>query len=361
MTNPSGIAMPTTSGNPDFGTVLLADDFDGTTLSSKWGKYSGKSGDSEQGGLSVQWLPSHVQLPGDGTVELITQWEATGGTQPMLLNGGFGSWGIPNFLYGKVEFCFRREFNIPNDHFIGLLMQPSWDSEDDTYEDSGKNLAETSTAHWGGAAHQLQRPENGIDTTQWHVWGVEWTPVGYTYTLDGAPWGSATTAEGVVANEAMWLGLQTEYEGAQLSADPGAVNHTFIDWVVIWAYTPGATGATGPGPSGSSGASGATGSSGSSGSTAVGATGATGATGAQGTPGLTGPQGVAGATGAQGVAGAQGQQGVAGATGATGAKGATGAAAPIPPTTSKYVIAVYDATTKARVGWDYYTPHHLHT
>ena len=69
-----------------------------------------------------------------------------------------------------------------------------------------------------------------IDMTQWHTWGVIWTPSSITYTVDGRAWGSVTTPS-EIPNQAMWLTLQQQTWCSSGFACPSAPQSMQIDWV----------------------------------------------------------------------------------------------------------------------------------
>lgn len=242
MTNPSGLAPLTSSGDARFpGSPVLSEDFTGTTLPSTFWPYAGKSGDTEEGGqVHVWWMPSHVYTVGDSMARLQTSWEG-GGTWPkppqsMLVNAGIGT--VGKFLYGAFFIRMQRFFNEGNDHVIELLMPGGgvWPPEVDIREDGGSNYDVSATLHFAPNNQTIQDKLPGIDLTQWHTWGVMWSPGQLDYVLDGVIWDSVTSAE--VPNIAMWLGIQSEYEGPVLAVDPHLPQQVRVDWITVFAYTP---------------------------------------------------------------------------------------------------------------------------
>jgi beta-glucanase (GH16 family) len=74
--------------------------------------------------------------------------------------------------------------------------------------------------------------------TQWHTWGVVWTPTSITYTVDGHAWNSFTNAS-EVPDVPMTLDLQQQtWCGATPAwACPSTPQSMQVDWVA--EYTAG--------------------------------------------------------------------------------------------------------------------------
>jgi hypothetical protein len=71
--------------------------------------------------------------------------------------------------------------------------------------------------------------------TQWHTWGVIWTPKSITYTVDGKIWGSDTNAA-AIPSLPMTLDLQQQTWCSSGWACPTAPQSMQIDWAAQYSY-----------------------------------------------------------------------------------------------------------------------------
>ncbi|HEU5001685.1 MAG TPA: glycoside hydrolase family 16 protein [Actinomycetota bacterium] len=235
--SPSGSAMPT--GNLVGWTQVFADDFTGSSLNAKaWGAYQGQPG-GDAGGW---WDPSHVVVS-NGALNLQTYQDPAFGGR--WVSGGVSSAPALKQTYGKYEVRFRMD---AGDGVAGvLLLWPSgsgWPPEIDFAEDGGGARTHTSaTLHCGTNGNdscQIQHTLSGIDLTQWHTLGVEWTPGLLSYTFDGTVW--ATVADARVPAQTMEMDLQTQAGtcGDTWAPCPDASTPAHVDMQVDWvvAYRP---------------------------------------------------------------------------------------------------------------------------
>jgi outer membrane protein OmpA-like peptidoglycan-associated protein len=130
------------------------------------------------------------------------------------------------------------------------LLWPSngeWPPEVDFNETGGQDTSTTATNIWaasGNSKSQIQQYLT-IDMTQWHTWGVIWTPTSIVLTVDGTEWGSFTSN---IPDIAMWLDIQQQTWCSSGFACPTSPESTDVDWVA--EYTAGDS--SSPPPSGSS-------------------------------------------------------------------------------------------------------------
>jgi beta-glucanase (GH16 family) len=80
-----------------------------------------------------------------------------------------------------------------------------WPPEIDFNETDGTTGHTSATVHYLNSSSFDQRKLT-IDMTQWHTWGVIWTPSTVTYTVDGQVWGQVDVAS-EIPNQAMTLDL----------------------------------------------------------------------------------------------------------------------------------------------------------
>jgi beta-glucanase (GH16 family) len=214
---------------------VLADDFTGPSLNTSiWSTYEGQPG-GDPGG---RWSASHVSVAGGEMV--------IGGYRDPAFGGAWVTGGVSSGrglvqTYGKYLVRMRMNSGAGISH-VALLWPAdnSWPPEVDFSEDNGQSrLTNYATLHYG--PYNTQIPNSvSVDMTQWHTFGVEWTPGQLTYTLDGAAWATRTGAE--VPAVSMVLDIQTQawgcgdnsWEGCPNATTPAQVNLD-TDWVVAYA------------------------------------------------------------------------------------------------------------------------------
>jgi beta-glucanase (GH16 family) len=230
--DPSGEAMPI--GNLPGWNEVFSDDFNEAALDpSKWLTYWGVPGGDPAG-----WFdPSHVTTSG-GVLDIATYQDPADGDK--WAGGGVSLRPGLSQTYGKYLVRFRFSAGVGVAHT--LLLWPadnSWPPEIDFSEDNGSNRQiDTSTLHYGSNNTQ-QSATVSVDLTQWHTFGVEWSPGKIVYTLDGTDWATMTGAQ--VPSVPMALAMQTQswacggnWEQCPDASTPARVDLD-IDWVVAYA------------------------------------------------------------------------------------------------------------------------------
>jgi beta-glucanase (GH16 family) len=200
-------------------------DFPGTSLPAGWTQYSGEPG----GDPGAEFGPSHDVVSG-GVLDLnASQDPAYGGE---WVTGGVGQFAQTQ-TYGA--YFVRSRVTGPGPTGVELLWPAngSWPPEIDFNETTGVDNATTATVHWGAGNNQDERKLN-IDMTQWHTWGVIWTPTSITYTVDGQVWGTVTNAS-EIPNIPMWVALQQQTWCASGWACPSASETMEVNWVAEYA------------------------------------------------------------------------------------------------------------------------------
>jgi beta-glucanase (GH16 family) len=111
-----------------------------------------------------------------------------------------------------------------------------WPPEIDFNETGGSVTSTTTSVHYGSANH-IVRTEININMTQWHTWGVIWTPGYIIYTADGTIWGTFK-----VPSEISKVPMTLDFEQRQICEEkrqcPTAPQSMQIDWVAEYAPTP---------------------------------------------------------------------------------------------------------------------------
>jgi hypothetical protein len=202
-------------------------DFDGTSLPTGWDAYSGTPG-GDPGG---QFGASHVVVA-DGSVHLNT-WQDPAYNNEWV-TGGMCQCGRSQ-TYGA--YFVRSRVTGPGPTQVELLWPAAnvWPPEIDFNEELGTTSGTTATLHYGSSNQEVQR-DLTIDMTQWHTWGVVWTPTSIAYVVDGQIWGIVAGSP-EIPDQAMTLDLQQQTWCTSGWACPTVPQSMQVDWVA--EYQPG--------------------------------------------------------------------------------------------------------------------------
>jgi outer membrane protein OmpA-like peptidoglycan-associated protein len=202
-------------------------DFTGTTIPQGWDVYTGVPG----GDPGSQWALGHVVVA-DGQLQLNTfQDPAFGGE---WVTGGLCQCGIEQ-TYGAYFVRSRATGAGPT--MVELLWPiTGWPPEIDFSETNGEIGSSSATLHFTSANSQIHNTVD-VDITQWHTWGVIWTPTSVIYTVDGRVWGEVDIPADI-PNQPMTLDLQqqTWCDATPNFACPTSPQSMLVDWVA--EYTP---------------------------------------------------------------------------------------------------------------------------
>jgi hypothetical protein len=206
-------------------------DFSGlSSLPAGWDAYSG----APSGDPGGQFGSAH-SVVGDGMLSLNTWQDPAYGGE--WVTGGVCDCGFAP-TYGA--FFVRSRVTGAGPTNVELLWPQSndWPPEVDFNETDGAATATTATIHWGADNSQYHSSLNDIDMSQWHTWGVIWTPTTITYTVDGQVWASVSSSEAQIPDVPMHLALQQQtWCGVTPAwACPTAPESMEINWVAV--YTP---------------------------------------------------------------------------------------------------------------------------
>lgn len=221
---PSGRAPPASNAMAGF-RLIYQNGFNGNSLPSGWVPYSGvPSGDA--GG---QFAPSHV-IVNNGLLTLNTWQDPSFNNE--WVTGGLCQCGVAR-TYGA--YFVRSRVTGAGPTAVELLwpVAPVWPPEIDFSETSGSTSSSSATLHFASANQFVQR-QVSIDMTQWHTWGVIWTPTSVLYTVDGKIWGNVT-ASGEVPHQPMTLDLQQQTWCTAGWACPTTPQSLQVDWVAEYA------------------------------------------------------------------------------------------------------------------------------
>jgi Glycosyl hydrolases family 16 len=184
ITEPSGMSPPGADALPGYN-LSYQNDFLGTTLPPRWDVFTGVPG-GDPGG---RFAASHVVV-NDGVLQLNTFQDPAYGNR--WITGGLCQCGVSK-LYGAYFVRSRITGAGPNEVELLWPASNTWPPELDFNETGGSDTSTSATVHYYKADEIDQRKIN-IDMTQWHTWGVIWSPTAVTLTVDGQVWGTINLA-----------------------------------------------------------------------------------------------------------------------------------------------------------------------
>ena len=145
--------------------------------------------------------------------------------------------------YGMYQVRMKGDYEPGINISDILLLWPDsnvWPPEIDFFEDSGGDrsnyLATVHPGPNGQNSNQVHVNVNNNNATQWHTYGVQWTPSTITFTVDGQSVGSVSQSDtGSWPNIAMNLDIQSQNLGP---AQPANGTETMtVAWVAEYAMS----------------------------------------------------------------------------------------------------------------------------
>jgi Glycosyl hydrolases family 16 len=211
--------------------LTYSTDFPGSSLPSGWGAYSGEPGGDPDG----NWDPDNVHVSG-GELHLMATPSAQGG---VAFYGNQQTYGM--YLV-RMKGDYEPNLAINNIAILWPAQQGVWPPEVDFYEDSGgtrngfsASLHAGSNGNDNPVVHSSPPANNG---TEWHTYGVQWTPSQLTYTIDGKAWGSVSKSSldgGQWPDIPMILTLQSQNQGS--SQPSGTIETMTVAWVAEYSMS----------------------------------------------------------------------------------------------------------------------------
>ena len=207
--------------------LVYRQNFDGSSLPPGWEAYEGHPNNDPYS----TWDPAN-DVVGGGELHLLAT--PSGGAGGVGYRGNAQTYGI--FLV-RIKCDYEPGLQMSD---IALLWpdRSAWPPEIDFFEDhGGTRSGYMATLHPGPAgdnSHQVHVLVTN-NATQWHTYGVKWTPTSITFTIDGHPAGSVISSTGLPAwpDIPMNLDLQSQNLG---SAQPSHTIETMtIDWIAEYA------------------------------------------------------------------------------------------------------------------------------
>ena len=232
---PSGVSPPGAHSLSGYDLSYVTD-FAGTSLPFGWTDFNGTPGSDP----SSRWASSHVVVSG-GLLQLNT-WQDPAYNN-LWVSGGVCQCGVVR-TYGA--YFVRSKLTGPGPTQVELLWPSSgWPPEVDFIETSGGAGDTVATLHYDGANNQVCR-RLATDMTQWHTWGVTWTPTSITYIVDGTVWGTIKIA-GQIPSVPMTLDITQQTWCSAGWACPTSPQSTLVDWVAEYSKSAIGPATRGPG------------------------------------------------------------------------------------------------------------------
>jgi beta-glucanase (GH16 family) len=218
---PSGYAPPGVNALAGYQQSYVTN-FTGSTLPSEWDPYEGQPG----GDPGAQFDSAHVVV-NNGVLQIKTYQDPAFNNE--WVTGGTCLCNITSQTYGA--YFVRSRLTGAGPTGVELLWPAgnTWPPEIDFNETYGDTSGTSATVHYTSANQQIQRTVS-VDMTQWHTWGVIWTPTSITYTVDGNVWGQVTNSA-AIPNGPMYISLQSQTWCSSNWACPTTPQSMLVDWV----------------------------------------------------------------------------------------------------------------------------------
>jgi len=200
-------------------TLRLHETFTEGIPSYRWGKYEGQPGGNPYG----YWAPSHGQAYNGAA---LLRGYLDGGR---FVTGGFMLNSIAQ-TYGKYVVRAKFDRSSTVEHCMLLWPLSGWPPEVD-FSEGPTSKGVMATSHWASSNSQMHAFKQ-VDMTQWHTYGVEWTPTRLLFTIDGLGW--ASMGGSAVPHQAMKLAIQTA--ATSPTSTTSEVRLSIAD-VYVWSYS----------------------------------------------------------------------------------------------------------------------------
>jgi hypothetical protein len=242
-TDPSGQNPATTLSGY---TLKYTQEFTGSSLPSGWGEYEGVPGGETSS--EAEWEPGMCAFSG-GEAHFMASGIDSCGMHYTASPQEYGAW------FARLQATPEQANQLFTDIFLLWPHNNQWPPEIDVYEDEG-NRSSTIATLWNTVGNacgaspsssclyqytQTNGGNGGVANTdtQWHTYGVEWTPSGVSWLIDGkviftAP-ASAVKSPAQQPALTMDMALQSE----NLAGSPGASSSEDtmnVDWVEQFSY-----------------------------------------------------------------------------------------------------------------------------
>ncbi len=214
-----------TSGNPSSWSLILSDNFTGTTLSPTWSAYDG----SHTGGQSY-YKPEEVQVA-NGMLHISIEQKNTNGLP--YTSGGLAAFSLAQ-TYGKYEVRAR----LPLGKGIGpyAMLWPKNEAPNtaqvDIFESPSPIKSEVLFTNHGVDGTSSVLKATGSFAADFHTYTCEWTPGKLRFLVDGVEQGTITQS---VFSQPMWFSMAIS-SGDILTGLPDSTTTLPVSMDVAWVH-----------------------------------------------------------------------------------------------------------------------------
>ena len=220
-------------------------EFNGDSLPANWGAYLGVPGGESS--TVAEWEPSMCTFSGGEAHFMASGIDSCG----MHYQGSpqeYGAW------FARLQATAEPSGQLFSDIFLLWPANNQWPPEIDVYEDEGDRSRTVATL-WNtvgsacgsaptsqclGQYQQGNGEEDGVSNTdtEWHTYGVEWTPAGVSWLIDGrviltAP---ASQVKSPAAQPALAMNMALQSQNLQGAGTSTTRETMTVDWVAQFSW-----------------------------------------------------------------------------------------------------------------------------
>jgi beta-glucanase (GH16 family) len=220
-------------------------EFSGGGTPANWGLYEGvPGGETSQ---EAQWIPSMCTFSGGEAHFMASGIDSCG----MHYQGDaqeYGAW------FARLQATNESAGELFSDIFLLWPANNQWPPEIDVYEDAGKRSSTTATL-WDTVGNQCGSSPSyqclldytqgnggsGVANTdtEWHTYGVEWTPSGVSWLIDGRVILTAPASQVKSGGAQPALPMEMALQSQNLQGSPGSPSLATtmnVDWVEQFSW-----------------------------------------------------------------------------------------------------------------------------
>ena len=227
-------------------TLKYTQEFTGDSLPSGWGEYQGVPGGETSS--EADWEPSMCTFSG-GEAHFMASGIDSCGMHDTAQPQEYGAW------FARLQANAEQAGQLFTDIFLLWPDNNQWPPEIDVYEDEG-NRSSTVATLWNTVGNacgsspsssclyqytQTNGGNGGVANTDtaWHTYGVEWTPSGVSWLIDGKVIFSAPASAVKSPAQQPALTMDMALQSENLPGSPGAssTEDTMnVDWVEQFSW-----------------------------------------------------------------------------------------------------------------------------
>jgi len=226
-------------------TLKYTQEFTGSSMPANWGAYLGTPGGESSS--VAQWEPDMCTFSG-GEAHFMASGIDSCGMHYQGAPQEYGAW------FARLQANAEPAGQLFTDIFLLWPANNQWPPEIDVYEDEGDRSSTVATL-WNTVGNacgsspssnclyqytQTNGGSGGIANTdtEWHTYGVEWTPSGVSWLIDGrviltAP---ASAVKSPAQQPALTMDMALQSENLQGSGTTSTYDSMNVDWVEQFSW-----------------------------------------------------------------------------------------------------------------------------